>query len=86
MTNSVKGYSLFNDVEDVTLRTRNRAVVMANIFDDNLDPNAKTPTIKGGGATLLLKYFGSISAEEQASVWSKFKEIMTTERGYAYAG
>tara|TARA_B100001063_G_scaffold227047_1_gene237134 strand:- start:13933 stop:14208 length:276 start_codon:yes stop_codon:yes gene_type:complete len=31
--NSYKGYSLFNEIEDVTLQTWNRAVTMFNIND-----------------------------------------------------
>jgi len=86
MSNNIKGYSLFNDIEDTELRVRNRAVVMANIFDDNLDEKATTPTIKGAGAALLLSYFSKIPAEDMQAVWDKFKNIMTTERGYNYVG
>lgn len=88
MSNSVKGYSLFNDIEDATLRIRNRAVVMANIFEDNLDPSqakSNKPIIKGAGAALLLKYLSSVSEVEQPQVWDKFKSVMA-ERGFSYAG
>lgn len=88
MTNEIKGYSLFNDIEDTELRIRNRAVVMANIFEDNLDGDAKVDavTIKGDGAVLLLQYVKNIPEEEMVPTWDKFKSIMTEERGFKYAG
>lgn len=33
--NNYKGYSLFNDVEDVSLRTWNRCVVLCNVNKDH---------------------------------------------------
>lgn len=37
--NNYKGYSLFNDVEDVTLRTWNRCVVLFNINSQHKETN-----------------------------------------------
>lgn len=75
--NNYKGFSLFNDIEDVSLRTRNRAVVLSNIFQDNSKDAKTTPK----GASLILNYFNLIPEGERKSVMEKFKEMMS-ERGF----
>lgn len=75
-----KGFSLFDDIEDVILRTRNRATVLANIFEDNSQKAKVTPK----GAALILGYFKLIPEGERRAVESKFKECMS-ERGFRVA-
>ncbi len=76
--NEYKGYSLFNDIEDKELQTRNRAVIMCNIIEHNTQKMKITPR----GAGLALGYFNSIIPEERKAVEQKFEE-MIKERGYA---
>lgn len=80
MKNNYKGFELFNDIEDDVLRTRNRACVLANIFQDN-SKNAKT-TPKG--ASLILGYFKEIPENERKPVQERFVESMR-ERGFRIA-
>lgn len=84
--NEINGYSLFNEVQDAELRNRNRAVVMANIFEDYLDHDKEEPTVKIKGANILLKYFEKVKDADKAEVAKLYQEIMTQERGYKYVG
>ena len=70
--NEYKGYSLFNDVEDKELQTRNRAVIMRNIVEHNTRDRRITPK----GAGLALGYFNSIPLEERKEVEKKFEELI----------
>jgi hypothetical protein len=72
-----KGFSLFNDVEDINLRNRNRAVVLTNIAEDN----TRNQLITAKGAGLLLGYFGLIDPNERADVQQRFTNNMK-ERGF----
>jgi len=81
VTNEFKGFSLFNDIEDVSLRNRNRAVVLANIADDNNRNNM----ISAKGGALILGYFQSLPEEDRADVRDKFAQQMR-ERGYVVNG
>ena len=72
-----KGFELFEDIEDVILRTRNRAVVLANIAEDH----TKNRRINAKGAALILGYFGSIPDSERGTVRDAFKSDMKA-RGY----
>lgn len=78
MQNNYKGFDLFNDVEDVSLRTRNRAVVLANIAEANI----KERRINAKGASLILGYFNQVPMAERAPVKEKFKADMIS-RGFA---
>jgi hypothetical protein len=80
--NEFKGFSLFNDIEDAELRTRNRSVVMCNIAEDHVD--RKTKRISPKGAALILNYFANIPAEEREIAKNKFAEDMNV-RGFALA-
>lgn len=73
-----KGYDLFNDIDDETLRTRNRAVVLANIAEDNMNKESR---ITPKGASLVMGYFAAIPEQERAIVFEKFKQSMQ-ERGF----
>jgi hypothetical protein len=73
-----KGFELFEDIEDAALRTRNRAVVLANIAEDH----TKERRINAKGAALILGYFGSIPDSERGAVKDKFKADMIS-RGFA---
>ena len=77
--NDYKGYSLFNDIEDAALRNRNRAVIMANILEQNTKDKKITPK----GASLILGYFSAINPNERAAAQESFKQ-RATELGYAY--
>jgi hypothetical protein len=78
--NEYKGYSLFNDIEDLALRTRNRGVTLANIAEDH----TKNKKINAKGVSLILNYYALIPAEESVAVRESFAGFMK-ERGYATA-
>ena len=75
-----KGFALFNDVEDAELRTRNRAVVLANIAEDNMREQKLSPK----GVLLVLGYFSSVPEKERAKVQTAFVESMG-QRGFILA-
>lgn len=77
MKNEFKGFSLFSDIEDPVLRTRNRAVVLCNIADDHQRDRKINPK----GFALILGYFGAIPDEEKNMVKDAFAKQMK-ERGY----
>ena len=79
--NEFKGYSLFNDIEDFDLRNRNRAVILANIMEDNLTAKKK---VTGKGSTLILGYFLNVPEVDRKSVRDKFAKAIT-ERGFVRA-
>ena len=76
--NDFKGFSLFNEMKDVALRTRNRAVVMANITEDNLTSSKR---ISPKGAVLVLGYFTAIPKEEREAA-VKLYEQQLQQRGF----
>lgn len=76
-----KGFELFSDIEDDALRTRNRAVVLANLAEDH----TKDRRISAKGAGLILGYVQSIPEGERNSVRLAFAENMK-QRGYALVG
>ena len=78
--NNYKGFSLFNDIEDETLRDRNRGVTMANIVEMNYDNKAKKITPKG--ASLVIGYFNQIALEQRKQVSLVFERFLK-ERGLA---
>jgi hypothetical protein len=78
--NEYKGYTLFNDIEDATLRNRNRAVIMANMVEFHTKQGKVTPR----GASLLLSYFNAIPKHERNEVHQQFS-INIKERGYGTA-
>lgn len=73
--NEFKGFSLFNDVEDVALRTRNRAVVMANIAKNH----SKAGLISPGGAGLIIGYFDKVPQPERKDVMEAYVKRMYEE-------
>lgn len=79
--NNYKGFSLFNDIEDEVLRNRNRAVVLANISEDNTKNKKITPK----GAALVLGYFSQIPAEDRADTTERYK-INMQQRGFVING
>lgn len=78
MENQYKGFSLFND-QDEPLRTRNRAVILANIAEDNKTKDRK---ITPKGAALMIGYFAEIPNEERAALNKAFADTMN-QRGFA---
>lgn len=80
--NDFKGFSLFNDIEDMVLRTRNRAVVMTNMAEDHMD--RKTKRINPKGASLILNYFSLIPAAERNAAKETFARDMES-RGFILA-
>ena len=75
--NEYKGFSLFNDIEDVNLRNRNRAVVLSNIASDH----SKNRKITPGSAGLILGYFKEIPDEDKMDVQNRFVKEMNL-RGF----
>lgn len=80
--NEFKGFSLFNDIEDIVLRTRNRAVVMTNMAEDHMD--RKTKRINPKGASLILNYFSLIPVTERNAAKESFSQDMAS-RGFVLA-
>lgn len=78
MKNEIKGYSLFNDIEDAVLRNRNRHVVLANMAE----AHTKQKKITEKGTYLILSYFNAVPEEDKATVYNGFKNEMKL-RGYA---
>lgn len=78
--NEFMGYSLFNDIDDVELRTRNQAVILANIAENGTDKTTKKITPKT--AALILNYFKNVYDKDKAVVQTKFAKFMK-ERSYA---
>lgn len=76
-----KGFSLFFDIEDATLRSRNQSVVLANMAESN----SKNRRITPNGAGLIIGYFDKIPKEERKTVYDKFVVEMKA-RGFEYAG
>lgn len=77
--NEFKGFSLFNDIEDAALRTRNRSVVMTNMAEDHM--NRKTKRINPKGAALILNYFANIPMDERNAAKELFTKDMAS-RGF----
>jgi len=77
MNNEYKGFPLFNDIEDVALKQRNRAVIMANIAEKYT--KAKKISLKG--ASLIIGYFNEVPLEDRKTLEAKFTEVMK-ERNY----
>ena len=78
--NVYKGFSLFNDVDDEALRNRNRAVIMANIVEQNTKQNKNTPK----RAAIALGYFSCINEKDRKKVQALF-DTRITEMGYRHA-
>lgn len=82
INDNFRGFSLFNDIEDVELKNRNRAVILTNMAEDNMD--RKTKKINMKGTTFVLGYFNLIPEEERADVKNRFMEGMA-QRGFILA-
>jgi hypothetical protein len=78
--NTYKGYSLFDEVKDQALRTRNRAVVMANMYEDYPDPENKD-YVSRKGALMIFTYMERVPEKERAELVTEFHKQMG-ERGY----
>lgn len=76
--NNYKTLSLFNDIEDQALRTRNRAVILANISEQY----TKDRKITAKGAALVIGYFNEVPDVEKKEVMAAYEQQMK-ERGYA---
>lgn len=77
MKNDVKGISLFNDIEDTTLRNRNRYVVLSNMAE----AHTKHKKITEKGTLLILSYFHAVPEGDKKEVYDGFKAEML-RRGY----
>jgi hypothetical protein len=77
-----KGFELFEDIEDMGLRARNRAVVLTNLAVDHTHKITKKISLHG--AAIMMGYFNAIPPEERASVMELFEQNMKRE-GYAPA-
>lgn len=81
VNNTYRGYSLFNDIEDASLRSRNRAVTLCNIAEAHTN---KEKRISPGGAALMIRYTEQIPEDDRKSVLEKMVVFMK-ERGYDLA-
>ena len=77
MTQEFKGFSLFHDIDDRDLRTRNQAVVLANMAESS----SKSKKISANGMGLIIGYFDKIEPEDRETVRGKFMAFMK-ERGF----
>ena len=75
-----KTLPLFSDIEDSALRTRNRAVIMANVSEQHTKKNKLTVQ----GVALVLGYFNAVPEDERKDLYSAYESQMK-ERGYAKA-
>lgn len=74
------GFSLFNDIEDDQLRTRNRAVILTNIMEDG----CLKGKVKAKAALLIMGYFNCIPDEERDVTRKEFIK-QAGERGFQIA-
>ena len=83
MRNKFKGYATFNEVEDRNIRTKNQAIILSNIFEDNLKEvgSNKAKVVSPQGASLVIQYFKEIRAEDKQVVLEKYGHIMI-EKGF----
>ena len=79
--NEFKGFSLFNDIEDASLRSRNRAVTLCNIAEAHTN---KEKRITPGDAALMIRYTENIPEDERKTVLEQMVVFMK-ERGYDLA-
>jgi len=77
-TREYDDYSLFDDVEDDLLRTRNRCIVMYNIYDST----TKDGKTNARGTKQLMEYLNMIPQNERADILSGFR-IMLENQGTA---
>lgn len=77
MADNFKGFDLFNDITDASLRTRNRAVILANIAEDHSKAQRITPK----GVSLIMGYFKEIPPDERNLVKNAFAVNMN-QRGF----
>lgn len=71
--NEIKGYGLFNEVEDKAVQTYNRARSMKNIMLDHSD---KDKNISAAGNMLLIQYFSMVPEADRQAVHSKLAELL----------
>lgn len=71
--NEIKGYSLFNDVEDAVIQVYNRARTLKNIM---LDYSDKDRNISRAGGIILLQYFSNIPEDDRQAVHTKLAELL----------
>ena len=83
MISNHKGYALFLDVDSRSQRISNQAVVLANIFEDNLERSGplRGLYISKRGIGLTLGYFNNVAKEDRSAVTTRYSEIMN-ERGF----
>lgn len=76
MSANYKGYALFFEISEEELRSRNQAVVMANIA---LDHRTAAKTISAQGAGLIMGYFNEIAPQFRNKVYEKFQQRLMEE-------
>lgn len=81
MVNEYRGYSLFNDIDDASLRSRNRAVTLCNIAEAHTNNEKR---ISPGGAALMIRYTEQIPEDERKTVLEQMVVFMK-ERCYDLA-
>lgn len=69
----------FDEVQDNRIRNRNRAVTLANLFEDHMEPNKRVTSQKG--AALILAYFAKLPDDDKKTVYEDYKKVML-ERGF----
>lgn len=75
--NEYRGTSLFNDIEDTSLRNRNRAVILTNTLEDGFNKGKVSPR----AAMFIMGYFNEIPQEDRQEVKDKFVQF-AAERGF----
>ena len=69
----------FDKVENSVIRRRNQAMIMANLFEDNI-PNKKKVT-SARGAALVIAYFLKVPNADKAKTYENYRSIME-DRGF----
>lgn len=71
-------YDTFDHIQDEELKARNRGVMMANIYEDNI---INGNNLSMSGTKAMISYFNRIPNDEKVKARAAFASAMR-ERGY----
>lgn len=83
--NNFHSFPLFNDVEEVELRTHNRAAIMVNIFEDGYSKDNKgVGKVSDRSTLLIIGYMNKIPEGERKETINEFVR-QANKRGFEIA-